>query len=42
MDINLHEITIRDLFDKYYEDDENGIVTGYHGQRSFIWLKILI
>jgi hypothetical protein len=32
MDINLHEITIRDLFDKYYEDDENGIVTGYHGQ----------
>lgn len=32
MKIDLHEITIRDLFDGFTEDDANGIVTGYHGQ----------
>ncbi len=45
MDIKLHEITIRELYDQYTEDDENGIVTGYHGnlnmrpvyQREFIY-----
>ena len=28
MDIDLHEITIRDLFDGFTEDDANGIVMG--------------
>lgn len=32
MKIELHNIPIRDLFDNFNEDEENGIVTGYHGQ----------
>ena len=32
MDIQLHEITVRDVFDGYYNDEESGQVVAYGGK----------
>ena len=45
MDIQLHEITVRDVFDGYYNDEESGQVVAYGGklnvrpayQREFVY-----
>lgn len=45
MDIQLHEITVRDIFDGYYNDEESGQVVAYGGklnvrpayQREFVY-----